>query len=1440
MKKPLIFLLFTLLTIVALAQPPSANFTAVESSGCAPLVVSFQDQSTGGPTTWTWNFGNGSTSTLQNPSTTYFSPGTYTVTLTAGNAEGTNTLTRQAYITVFDKPAVNFMADQTTGCFPANITFTDISGAGSGTTNVGWQWDFGNGTQSNERSPRVRYTSEGNYTVSLKVTSDKGCFASHSKPAYIKIAGGVRANFSNSAPNRCQAPFPVSFNNTSTGPGTLTYSWNFGDGNTSTAQQPVHNYQAPGKYTVSLAATSNNGCSDTITKTDLVTIETFTTTFTATDEICVRSPAYFINTATPSPQGAVWQFGDGTQVTAINSEKVYSTPGVYTVKLINSYASCRDSATKRITVLPRPVSAFTASNTAQCKPPLSVDFKDASANAVRWQWNFGNGRTSTEQNPTQVYNDYGNYTVTLITTNSQGCTDTLVRPQFVKVVKPVISFPGLPQNGCVPFVTGFSANISAVDNITSYFWNFGDGTTSTATMPSYTYTEQGTYPVSLTITTSTGCTDSLVLPNAITVGRRPVIDFTALPNPVCAFGPVQFMGTASEADAWLWDFSGGASSTLQAPVHSFQDTGKFTVALTVTNNGCNETIRKENFIEVRPPIAKFTFEKNCVTPREYVFKDESIGAGTWTWTFGDGTTSTEQNPTHTFPEFGSFTVSLTVTNDTCSHTITKSVEVFQEPLSFEANVKEACKTRAIDFRALTNNAARIVSYEWLFGNGGSTTGPNVSNLFSTAGNFDVSLVTTDIYGCRDSVFQDDFIRINGPTAGFSATSNNGCKGLTAQFNDNSSTDGRNAITNRLWYYGDGHKAQETGTSTQHVYPDAGSYTVKLVITDAAGCKDSTQVNNLVNTSGPKAQFTVADTASCLGSSVLFTNLTNAGNFTSQWQFGDGTESTEKDPSHRYADTGSYTVSLVIKDALGCTDSLTKPQYVTIQKTIASFNVSDSIGGCVPYEVRFTNTSQFYTSSYWDFTNTSNTAVNPTNSYIETGDYPVTLVVTGRGGCVDSAKKTIQIYEASATQFSYTPLMGCRPLLLNAKVTSPANMTYSWDFGDGYLVTTKNKDTIHTYASYGSFLPKLIISDSGNCLLPFIGEDTVKVIGLSPAFRVSKQLLCDSGALQFIDSTLANENIVSYNWRFGDGGTSTDQNPVHQYSSPGNYTVSLIAQTASSCRDTLVIQNLVKVVQSPSITILGDSVFCRESTISHRGAFLHQDTSAVRWFWQFPDGGTSNSQAPPPQRYTKDGDFFLTAVAVNSSGCTDTATKQIKVNPLPQISLPPVITGVLGTPITIQPATYSPNVVSYTWTPATGLSCTDCPQPIASPKFNTTYQVLAIDNNGCRNTGTVLVNVLCSNANVFVPNTFSPNGDGSNDLFYVRGSGLARVKSLRIFNRLGEVVFQRQNFGVNDPAAGWDGTFRGGRLAPDTYIYQVDVFCDNNETIRFDGSIALIR
>jgi gliding motility-associated-like protein len=293
-----------------------------------------------------------------------------------------------------------------------------------------------------------------------------------------------------------------------------------------------------------------------------------------------------------------------------------------------------------------------------------------------------------------------------------------------------------------------------------------------------------------------------------------------------------------------------------------------------------------------------------------------------------------------------------------------------------------------------------------------------------------------------------------------------------------------------------------------------------------------------------------------------------------------------------------------------------------------------------------------------------------------------------------------------------------------------------------------------------------------------------------------------------------------------------------YTTTGNFSINLTVETEGGCIDSTRLANPVRVVKSPDISVVGDGVICANEQLRLSGVFNQTDTSAVKWSWQLPNGNTSQLQVPTPQTYNA-GNYVVITKAINSSGCVDSVSTPITIHSLPVITLPDTIIKRVGMAITL-PATYSSGVTSYLWTPATSLSCTTCPRPVATTKFSTNYLVSVIDSNSCSDSASIRVIVLCEGATIFFPNAFSPNGDGSNDVFYPRGNGLDRVKSIRLFNRWGEVVYERKDFPVNNAAYGWDGKYNGKVPQGGIYIYQAEIFCENGEVIRIEGNVALIQ
>ncbi|HEY9660575.1 MAG TPA: PKD domain-containing protein, partial [Allocoleopsis sp.] len=295
----------------------------------------------------------------------------------------------------------------------------------------------------------------------------------------------------------------------------------------------------------------------------------------------------------------------------------------------------------------------------------------SSGGAASWQWDFGDGGTSNLQNPSHTYNSYGSFTVKLIVTNSTGCKDSIIKPAYVVIRRAIISVPELPARGCIPYTFSPVPVINAVDNVLTYDWDFGDGGTSNLQTPTHVYNVQGSYDVRLIITTSTGCSDTLFVPQGVRVGTHPFVDFTAAPIPVCGNQPVQFTDLSAPADEWQWDFGDGNSATSKNPSHRYTDTGYFNVKLVAINFGCKDSITKTAYIYVLPPVARFNYSADCSNHLLFSFRDSSIAPLSWNWDFGDGGTANTPNPVHSFPALGTYSVRLIVSNGSCIDTIIK-------------------------------------------------------------------------------------------------------------------------------------------------------------------------------------------------------------------------------------------------------------------------------------------------------------------------------------------------------------------------------------------------------------------------------------------------------------------------------------------------------------------------------------------------------------------------------------------------------------------------------------------------------------------------------------------------------------------------------------------------------------------------------------------------
>jgi len=243
-----------------------------------------------------------------------------------------------------------------------------------------------------------------------------------------------------------------------------------------------------------------------------------------------------------------------------------------------------------------------------------------------------------------------------------------------------------------------------------------------------------------------------------------------------------------------------------------------------------------------------------------------------------------------------------------------------------------------------------------------------------------------------------------------------------------------------------------------------------------------------------------------------------------------------------------------------------------------------------------------------------------------GTFNAVLTITGPGGCSSQKIKQIKVDGPSGT-FSYTNLTGCDPLQTNFKAHTGKNISFIWDFNDGTTITSPDSSATHIFTTPGKYLPKMILVNANGCSVPVKGKDTITVFGVVASFQQSQSLVCDAGNVQFKNSSIFNDAIVNYLWKFGDGTTSIQENPLHQYNKTGIYNTTLAVTTQRGCKDSVLIPNSVRVNRVPRFLINGNSGACVPAALNFSGSITNPDTSTISWKWDFANGNISTQQTP---------------------------------------------------------------------------------------------------------------------------------------------------------------------------------------------------------------------
>ncbi|MBU2500709.1 PKD domain-containing protein [bacterium] len=652
------------------AVAPTAAFTSNGTTGCAPTAVLFTDQSTGTVTSWAWTFGDGGTSTAQNPNHTYAAPGTYTVSLTVSGPAGSDTLTIPGMITIYGTPVADFSATPVSGVAPLTVSFTDLSTESP----TSWYWYFGDSTNGTEQNPVHTYTAPGTYSVVLVATSNCGQ-GTGSKLNYITVTAPPPpvAAFTTDVTSGC-APLTVTFSDQSTGD-IDTWNWDFGDGQNSPEQNPSHEYAGPGLYTVTLTVMGPGG-SDTAVMTDLISVGALPfAAFSASDTTGTAPLAVDFTDMSGGSDTWAWDFGDAGTDTVQNPSHVFNAEGTYTVQLIVTNTCGADTASLDIIVdaPAAPVADFSADPLSGCAP-LTVAFTDLSSGDITgWAWDFGDAGTDTVQNPSHEYAAPGIYDVSLTVTGPGGSDAKAVTGMIIVAGPPTAAFSASDTTGTAPLTVDFT-DLSTGDPST-WAWDFGGDGSSTAQNPSHTFSSAGVFAVQLIAGNDCGA-DTTSLEITVDAPAGPVAAFSGTPVSGCAPLTVAFTDESTGAvTGWNWDFGDAATDTVQNPSHTYTAPGSFDVRLIVFGPGGIDTLTAAAYVTVDTLVAA-DFSADVTdgpNPLMVTFTDLSTGGPTsWSWDFGDGATDTLQNPSHTFTAEGTYTVTLTATGPCGSDTVIKT------------------------------------------------------------------------------------------------------------------------------------------------------------------------------------------------------------------------------------------------------------------------------------------------------------------------------------------------------------------------------------------------------------------------------------------------------------------------------------------------------------------------------------------------------------------------------------------------------------------------------------------------------------------------------------------------------------------------------------------------------------------------------------------------
>ncbi|PLX24369.1 MAG: hypothetical protein C0599_02335, partial [Salinivirgaceae bacterium] len=1073
----------------------NADFEPIDTAGCSPFLVPFNNTTPTIGNTYKWTFDDGNLAFTENPQNTYINSTTanqqFDVSMVATSPYNCKD-TAEQQVTVFPPVTADFFINKTTGCAPLEVSVTNLS---TMTTIDSIQWVWGDGDTAFVENPGTHtyQNTTGvniNLTLKLEVFSNNGC--SNVETVNLTIYPQVSAGFDQDLTDICHNTL-VTFTDTSIGPIT-SKKWNFSDGtilnnigNTTHTFQNFNN--ADELYTVYQIVNGAAGCSDTAT----IDINVHPAVFAAfsSDKIkgCADLDVIFTNQSSGPIASYEWNWGDGSplEVGSGPVNHTYTNPTsnslFHTSQLVvENAAGCSDTVQQEIEVYPIADATFTAAPLNGCNP-LEVSFAHTPTNlvSVSRNWDFGDNSSSSALAPDHTFQHFNNtstpFLVELAVQTAKGCTDT---SNVTITVGPYIEvgFTIDTAQGCSPFT--LTPQNTSSGGIDSWTWKKEDVIISNTQNPgSITFFNTGDAPIDTTITligtnSAGACIDSMQ--RTITIYPAVYANITQDLTQGCNPLTVQFTHNSpnNPAMSYNWDFDDNSSSSIKNPSHTFNNINAapriYDIELTVTSpyncmDSANATVTVGSYFDARMQASKV----NGCSPFQVQFSDVSDGNVTArTWYRNGVSFSNLVNPqlilTNTSGTVRYDTIMMVARSTgtfTCYDTTQKIITVYPElDPSFTHVVTEGCNPLTVNF----SHAASTYDYFWDFGDNSSSNLESPTHTFNndlaTQRIYDIKLIVESEYGCLDSSFSQVTVA-SRLDAQFTMPAAAGCSPFTTNFTDASEGD----IATWRWYI-DGALASSTNIANTTMVNTTNNnlvHDVKLVVTNTGpgNCVDSI-TKQITAYPEVTADFTMDVNRGCNPLPVNFTYQPagNTVNVNFDWDFGDNTSSDEQDPPHtfehfNYNGTSSFEVWLTTTSEYGCTAQ--HQEVITVERALKAEFTTDPSAGCTPFTAQFINVSQGANTYEWTYGDGDSYSINlpqtvsheySNNSFSNEAEFTAKLVVTNTGGaCTDSMEQLITVYPKINASFATNTLEGCHPVEVSFTNLSQGVNTYFWDFAD---------------------------------------------------------------------------------------------------------------------------------------------------------------------------------------------------------------------------------------------------------------------------------------------------------------------------------------------------------------------------------------------------------